>query len=408
MQTESAGGERAASKQAVWHTALLFALPIILLLLIPTRVFPFAFAAAPVYFGGRWLALGSPFPRTRINPFLLIFLGMFALAFALLTKYPEGVVLAAQLVAGVMMLFAVYDHVHTLTGAWSATALLVVIGAGLAVITPFTVPWRGAPMIPIPFVYDQQLPLLFETANVNVMAGALAPMVPLALALLKAPNARERRIGAVALAPLAVVLFLLQSRGAWLGVAVGIVIWASLYNRWIVPVLPLLLLGALLLNNALGGVSLPQFFFGPVGMELNESVVERQAIWGQALTLVSQAPLLGIGVGGYKYIAPLTPPFALREPIIDLPHAHHMLLQIALDTGIIGLAGFVGMWVTLTVGAWRAYRARATRDLAIGVLAAFAVIFVHGWGESAFWGFKASFVLWFVLALALWFDKSVI
>lgn len=408
MQREAVGGEGTASRQAVWHTALLFALPIILLLLIPTRVLPFAFAASPVYFGWRWLALGSPFPQTRVNPFLLIFLVMFALAFVLLPNYPEGVVLAAQLVAGVMILFAVYDHVHTFAGAWSATALLVLIGAGLAIITPFTVPWRGAPMIPVPLVYEQQLPLLFETANVNVMAGALAPMVPLALALLKAPNARERRIGAAALAPLAVMLFLLQSRGAWVGVAVGIVIWASLYNRWIVPALPLLLLVALVLNNAFGGVTLPQFFFGPVGVELNESVVERQAIWGQALTLLSQAPLLGIGVGGYKYIAPMTPPFALREPKVDLPHAHHMLLQIALDTGIIGLASFVGMWVTLTIGVWKAYRARASRDLAIGVLAALAVIFVHGWGESAFWGFKASFVMWFVMALALWFDKSVI
>lgn len=395
-------------RERVWQTALVFALPIILLLLIPTAALPVAFAAAPVYFGWRWIVLGSPFPATRINPFLLIFLVMFALAFALLPKYPEGVVLAAQLVAGVMILYVVYDHVHTLTGLWFAAALLVLMGAGLAVISPFTVLWREAPMIPIPWVYEQRLPLLFETANVNVMAGALAPMVPLALALLRAPNTRERVIGAVALVPIGTILFLLQSRGAWLGVAVGLVIWASLYNRWIVPALPLLLLGALVLNNTFGGVSLPQFFFGPVGTELNETVVERQVIWGQALALLAQSPVLGIGIGGYKYIAPVTPPFALREPKVDLPHAHHMLLQIGLDTGVIGLASFVGLWVTLAVGTWRAYRTRAARDLAVGVLAAFAVLFVHGWGESVFWGFKASFVMWFVMALALLLDKSVI
>lgn len=403
----SARHEHTSIARAVWQTALLFALPIILLLLIPTRLLPIAFAAAPIYFAMRWFALGSPFPKTRINIFLLVFLLMFALAFMLSPKYPEGIVLAAHLVAGVLILFVVFDHVQTLEGAWLTTALLVLIGAGLALITPFTVPWRGAPMFPLPFVYEQNWPLLFETANVNVMAGALAPILVLALTLLNAPNPRVRLIGALALAPLAIILFLLQSRGAWLGVAVGVLIWAALYNRWFVPALPILLLSALVLNNAFGGVSPTQFFYGPVGAELNESAAERQVLWEQGLNLLAQSPLQGIGVGSYSYVARVAPPFSLLAPGKSLPNAHNLFIQIALDTGILGIASFLGMWVALLLVTWRAYRTRATRDLAIGVLAALAVILAHGLGESAYWGFKTSFVMWFICALALLFDKSI-
>ncbi|MCC7161385.1 MAG: O-antigen ligase family protein [Anaerolineae bacterium] len=397
-------GARLHALEGVWRPSILFAIPVILLLLVPTPLLPVAFAVAPLYFVLRWLALGSPFPRTQINPFLLVLLATFAIVFALSPKYPEGIVIAADLIAGVLILFVVLDHVHSVRGMWSAAMLLVLIGAGLAVITPFTVPFRGAPMIPIPFFYEQNWTLLFETTNGNVMAGALAPILLIALACLRVPERRIRAAAALALVPITLILFLLQVRGAWLGVAVGLIVWAALYNRWLVPALPLLLLGALALNNALGGMSPADFLYGPVGTELSESVDERQELWGQAVRLLSQSPLFGIGVGGYTYVAPFAPPFAERG-LKDVPHAHHLFLQVGLDTGIIGLLSFVAFWLALAVGVWRGYRGSVARDLAIGVLAAMAVIVTHGWGDSIFWGFKAAFIMWFVLALALLFDK---
>jgi O-antigen ligase len=131
-------------------------------------------------------------------------------------------------------------------------------------------------------------------------------------------------------------------------------------------------------------------------------------LWAQAVQMIANSPALGIGVGGYEYVAPTLPPFSAERPMGDVPNAHNLWLQIGLDTGIVGLLAFVALWVVPAVGVFQAYRARRLRDLAIGVLAAMVVMAVQEWGESAYWGFKASFLMWYVLGLAVLFDKSSI
>jgi O-antigen ligase len=92
----------------------------------------------------------------------------------------------------------------------------------------------------------------------------------------------------------------------------------------------------------------------------------------------------------------------------DVPNAHNLWLQVGLDTGLVGLLSFIAFWVVLAVIVFGAYRAGHGRDLAIGVLAALAVMAVQEWGESDYWGYKASFVMWYVFGLALLFDKTTI
>jgi hypothetical protein len=78
---------------------------------------------------------------------------------------------------------------------------------------------------------------------------------------------------------------------------------------------------------------------------------------------------------------------------------------VGLDLGLVGLASFATVIGLSMYAAWRGYRARVTRPLAIGVLAAFVVVLAHGLGDSAVWGFKAGILLWLLCASALVFDK---
>jgi O-antigen ligase len=267
------------------------------------------------------------------------------------------------------------------------------------------VDWRVPRLFDLPVIYAREYPRLFESTVPNVLAGALAPLVPLALSLLKAPVSRIRVIGAVMLAPIVIVVLLLQSRGALFGLGLGLVVWLCLLNRWFIPVAPVAALVLLLLYRQLGGPPPVTFLYGPVGHDLAETVGERDFLFRQGTALLLAHPVLGIGLGAYETVAPYAPPFSPVEPGPVNPHTHNVLVQVGLDTGLIGLVSFASILALAVYAGWLGYRRTTARMLALGVLAAFVVMLAHGTGDSAVWGFKASIILWLVCACALVFDK---
>ncbi len=184
-------------------------------------------------------------------------------------------------------------------------------------------------------------------------------------------------------------------------------VWLTLYRRWFLPLIPIGLIVALYLNQLYGGPSPAQFIYGKIGTVTGGTFIERQDMWFQAVYLIRQSPWVGIGLGAYSRIAPYTWPYSPSQPAsLIAPHAHNLFLQVALDTGILGLTAFIVLLMTSLASAWRAFRRRVERDLAIGVMAALTVVIVHGFGDTIVWGTaKSSMVLWILLALAVGFDK---
>jgi putative inorganic carbon (HCO3(-)) transporter len=253
--------------------------------------------------------------------------------------------------------------------------------------------WGSDKLFGLPEFYAQAWPRLPKVTNANILAGALAPIVPVSLALVLQKDRRWRVWGAVSLAPLTLILLLLQSRGAFFALGFGLAVWATLYRHWFLPLIPLGLLGVLMANSLVGGPPPGQFFFGVPGTVTGGTTIERQEMWVDAATLVRESPWVGIGLNAYAYQSPY-------------PHVHNLFLQIALDTGIPGLAAFATLLCYAIRSAWNANRMNIERQLAIGILAAITVLLVHGLGDVIVWGTsKASLVLWMVLSLAFGFDK---
>jgi putative inorganic carbon (hco3(-)) transporter len=202
-----------------------------------------------------------------------------------------------------------------------------------------------------------------------------------------------RALGTVSFAPLMLILLLLQSRGAFFALGIGLAVWATLYRHWFLPLIPLGLLGVLIANNMVGGPPPAQFFYGAPGTATAGTTIERQEMWMEAATLVRESPWVGIGLNAYAYQS-------------RYPHVHNLFLQIALDTGILGLAAFAAFLCYAIRSGWNAYHLNIERHLAIGILAAITVLLVHGLGDVIVWGTsKSSLVLWMVLSLAFGFDK---
>jgi O-antigen ligase len=215
----------------------------------------------------------------------------------------------------------------------------------------------------------------------NPFGGYLGLCLPVALSLLlwgwqevfrgEAPRARTTLWAVFYTAATVLIgagLLASWSRGAWLGAAAGILAVLVLRSRLaavVSGIALLLLLGGLLLG-AFSPTLVPQpvaarlaelpAYFGltdvmkePVTDE-NFSVLERLAHWVAAERMWAQAPWLGVGPGNYAEVYP-----QVRLPQWEdaLGHAHNVYLNVAAETGLIGLAAYLGLVVTTFVFVWR-------------------------------------------------------
>jgi len=387
--------------QMVATRAHWLALPIACLLLFPSPWMWLGFLGAPVIWGCRWIARGAPFPASVVNLPLTILLAMVAFGFAITPAPDLAIATAGQVIAGVTIFFVLTDYLDSSKHLWNIASALVLFGVALALVAPFTVSWSANKLFGLPAFYEAWWPHLAEETNPNILAGALAPIVPIALALIAQGERRQRMLGAIALAPILLILLLLQSRGAVFGLAMGLIVWLALYNRWVLPFVPFGILAILAINNAMGAVSFTNLFYGETGTGSPGTLFQRQDLWLQSLFLIRQSPVFGIGLSGYPHLAPVTWPNSPAQPGGSPNHAHNLFLQVALDTGVLGLAAFVAILVLAWRTVWSARHSQPQRHLTIALCASWVVLIVHGLGDVIVWGTaKSSIVLWVLLAMA--------
>jgi putative inorganic carbon (HCO3(-)) transporter len=184
------------------------------------------------------------------------------------------------------------------------------------------------------------------------------------------------------------------SRGAWLGAGAAVVaMLAALPRRaWLGVALVALLVGGTLGLNAVNMLPAPvsarltdftQYaqFEDVRGVGINDAnyaVLERLAHWQAALEMWRANFWTGVGFGDYE---PAYPDYALINWPIALGHAHNYYLNLAAETGLIGLLAYLILWAAVFWYTWRATRRAAPgswrRGLAIGLLGAWTHLSVH-------------------------------
>ena len=379
---------------------LLF-IPLTLLLFLPLPWAITGWFALPVYFVWRWRAQHSPVPVTRANWFVLLLLVGVVIGLMTSPARLDGIAAAGKLLAGVTAFYVLLDVLKSERDMWRAASGVVLMGLALVLLLPFGVSWSADKVYALPAFLDWTLRPPGQGTNPNIVGGMLATIFPLALALLFSPRRREQILGAVALGPFLIALVILQARGAWFALIGGLAVGAAFFRRWLVPVLPLLGLALLYVNQQTGGAeTLSDVLYGKIGTPTGGTLQERMGMWTQALDLLRAHPLTGIGMGGYPYVAPYAPPYSPQAPGMIFPHAHNVFLQVALDTGIVGLIGFAGMLLLAMHAAWRAQRDRFAYPLTLALLASFAVIVLHSLGDGVFWNLKAQWLLWILYGIA--------
>ncbi|MEO5951755.1 MAG: O-antigen ligase family protein, partial [Chloroflexia bacterium] len=218
--------------------------------------------------------------------------------------------------------------------------------------------------------------------------------------------------------PMFAAFLLTFSRGAWVALALAIVIaitfgvrwplgWASKYampffKRWLAAVTVVGILGVLFI--AVVAPSFPGRILSP------SSGLKRVDIWISALKMGSDHPFFGIGLdqflNQYQLKDPVTQQFVYikEEQSAELftAHPHNLVLDWWLSLGIMGL--FVLVWLL-----WRFYReaillARWTaqkgssdpilRAIIIGLISSMTAFFIHGLVDNSYFLMDLALIFW--------------
>lgn len=214
--------------------------------------------------------------------------------------------------------------------------------------------------------------------------------------------------------PLAVTVFMSGSRVAWMMFALSLALMA-IYPLFIAGrmewrrTVPIVLLAVIAVGGFLS--TQPQFqrrfefsaglFSGDVE-QFNRSTSSRVTIWRVAAQVFADHKINGIGPRGFRYIYPdYAEPgdhFVNEKTHLGITHPHQLALEVAVETGIIGLLGYIAFLAVFVRAVWRAGRDRL-RDAWPWAAAAFISFFPLNAGH-AFYGGKWGCIVWWLTALA--------
>jgi putative inorganic carbon (HCO3(-)) transporter len=137
-----------------------------------------------------------------------------------------------------------------------------------------------------------------------------------------------------------------------------------------------------------------------VWSSLTQSASGRLEIWSRAIWIVQDFPFTGVGMGLYGDVVEVLYPL-FSFPPGEIPHAHNLFLQIAVDLGIPGLVVWLALVGHIGGACWCIY-SHACRNnhlqakvLATGQLCSGAALLIHGLVDAVTWGMvKPSILVW--------------
>jgi putative inorganic carbon (HCO3(-)) transporter len=399
---------------------LFLLLAIFCLVILPLRFAPFGLGLVALSWLARLPATGRLTVRTPADwPLALLVLMIPVTLYT--TALPEITWQAlTYLAAGLATFSTVTNWVRDEERLWLAVWGLVGMGIALALLAPVGVRWfNPAKLSLIPESVYRAMPLLlWDPIHPNVMAGALALILPLPLALLllgdkevRETLPRRLHLGRAARPALllawllmAAILVLTQSRGGYVATAIAAAILLTLWRPWMALTFLVMAEAAALAWSRMGSQGLADYLFSTGAITSWQGRVQ---VWSRALAMTRDFPLAGIGMGTFDQVTGALYPLSLGGRNVTVGHAHNLFLQAGVDLGLPGLIAYLALWLVAAFSVWRAYRALrrqgrlALAALAAGLGASLAALAVHGLFDAVTWGSKPAFLAWAVLGLAV-------
>ncbi len=360
--------------------------------------------------------------RTPMDVPILGLLLMLPLSFTISIDQCLTIPKVHGLILGISLFYVVVNAVHTPKRLSLAVFALVLLAIGVAILGLIGTDWYEDKLFELPALYNA-LPRLVKHVprsisgggiHFNLMAGALVFFLPLLANILwnlgffdfsnHNQNGRLAHFVFVLLLILGLILvtfilFLTQSRGAYLGAITGLLALAVIKDRrylWAIPLL-LLAFAVLLQRFAHGDLAT---LITLLDTQRGGTLPGRMEIWRRALLLIQDFPLTGLGLGTFHpLVNRLYPFFTAVNP--QIPHPHNQVLTMAVDLGLPGLAAYLALLTSFARMVWCAWPkvTPQVRALLAGLAGGLLAHQIFGFMDAFMLGTKLGAILWIYFGL---------
>lgn len=249
--------------------------------------------------------------------------------------------------------------------------------------------------------------------NPNLLAGYLLPAVIFSLVAIFAWQSWLKKSLALTMFIVnTACLVLTFSRGGWIGLVVSILVamallvyWKSIemppfWRTWSLPIV---------LGGLIGVLLLAVIFVEPVRLRVFSIFADRQDssnnfrrnVWDAVFEMIADRPILGIGPGhnSFNKVYPL-----YQRPRYTALSAYSILLEVAVETGFVGLACF--LWLIIVAFNTAFLQMRRLRQLRnvegfwlIGAIAILSGMLAHGTVDTVWYRPEVNTLWWLIVAL---------
>ncbi len=242
----------------------------------------------------------------------------------------------------------------------------------------------------------------FTNSSVLAVADIMCMMLPIALVILmdKRFESILKKAAAFATGSILAGLLANKSRGAWLTelIVVPVAVFRYLKNNK-----KFLVSFCLILVMFLG-----YMFSNPVYVKRISSITntttdhsnaDRIWTWKSAKLMIKDYPVTGVGLGQFrdKYKQ-----YKYEEESQDLPHTHNNFVQITVESGVIGLIGFIFFVGYYLYTSWENYRKKINPYDPLLFTTFLGHICIFGQIDYTLWhGAETPPVFWFLMAILL-------
>lgn len=272
---------------------------------------------------------------------------------------------------------------------------LTLLAVGLVAIwqklTGWNIPnpaWQAAATRRVTFFYGFPNAIGLFAAPVTVIMAAWS----VSLLLSKTWRRRWWSIAAAGVAVLGALACLFAvSKGALIGIFVGLVVFGLAYRRLRPVALGLIIVASLGVSLYRPMTNLTGNIFA--GRDSSSSV--RLIIWDETLDMLADRPFFGGGLSGYPTAIV---PYHRAKHIEIFQYPHNLLLNFWTEIGLIGLAGFIWLFILFFVRNAGLVR-RGYGWLPLALIAAMSAIVVHGLVDVPYFKNDLAMQFWLLLGL---------